>query len=51
MRCHACDAPAAYAPRHRRVRVGLCEAHIRSTLAAMDRADALRDLDPEAPPA
>ena len=32
MRCHVCDAPAAYAAKSGGIRVGLCEKHLRAHL-------------------
>lgn len=29
MRCHYCDAEAAYAPEYDGIRVGLCERHLK----------------------
>lgn len=45
MRCHECGAPAAYAPEHESVRIGLCEEHIREYMATLERLDTLRALD------
>lgn len=47
MRCHECGAEAAYTPEHGHVRVGLCEEHIRSYLASLEGASALRALEPD----
>lgn len=45
MRCHVCDAPAAFAPEHEQVKVGLCRRHMRAYLAALDDAGSLQDLE------
>lgn len=48
MRCHYCDAEAAYAPESHGIRVGLCDLHLKvfvSTCSEQDLPAALGELD------
>lgn len=47
MRCHECGAPATVAPEHDRVRIGLCEDHLRHYMAEFGQSPSLRALRPD----
>lgn len=45
MRCHECQAPAAYAPKHGSISIGLCEEHIKQYMASLDESHSLERLE------
>lgn len=45
MRCNECDEPAAYAPEHGNIKVGLCEEHFKEYIAAFERSFSIDEIE------